>query len=199
MKTTFMEAIRLFKAGSKQIVHEELERVLPEIAKSGSIESFQKTHDQFCTWGVKNLSLAEKTRHGRIIKSSLPPIYGQVAKILDAVLKAVIYHQRWPNESEAKRIAPYLNPVVDTKMMMSLKSKFPCYFKHWPSSPDNVDKATYLSIQNLVRQIVKDEDQEIIPVQFDDLFREILKRRAVCCGPKPPLVSDIIRRSDKRK
>ena len=131
------------------------------------MESFQKVRNQFCTWGVKNLSLAEKKRRGKTIKSSLPPSYGRVAKLLDTVLKAVIFHERWPDESRAEKISPYLNAVVDTSMMMALKSKFPDYFRHWPSTLDNIDAATYASIQDLIRQIVTEEDREILPVQFD--------------------------------
>ncbi len=198
MGLTSSSMIRFFKAGTKEILHKEIIRILPEIANSDREESFCNKHNRFCTSGIKNFSLAEKKRHGKIIKSAFPPSYGQVAKILDTVLKFVIYNKKWPDERTSKRVGKYLNAVVDTKIMMSLKSKYPDHFKHWPLNIENVDEPTYKSIQKLVRQIIKDEGQDLMPVQFDDFYRDILNRRQVCHGPRPPIVSNYIRRSDKK-
>ena len=85
MGLTFSAMIRLYEEGTKKIIHKEIVHILPEIANADSIERFQKTHNEFCTWGMNRLSLAEKKRQGKIIKHSGPPSYGQVAKTLSDV------------------------------------------------------------------------------------------------------------------
>ncbi len=176
MKNSFSVMIRRFQVGSKEIVHKKIGCILPEIAKLDGVESFQRAHDQFCTWGVQNLSLAAKKRRGKVVKSLFPPSYGQVAKILDTLLKIVIYYKNWPDEQTSERVGKYLNSPLDNKMMMLMKFKYPHYFKQWPSILENVDKSTYLSVQELVRNILKDEGRGLMPVQFDDLYRDILNR-----------------------
>lgn len=177
MGLTFSAMIRLYKGGSKKIIHKEIVRILPEIANSDTIERFQKTHNEFCTWGMNRLSLAEKKRQGKIIKHSSSPSYGQVAKTLDVVLKVLIYYSKWPDEPKSERIAKYLNSAVDTKMMALLKSKYPDYFEFWPTTVESVNQSIYVSIQDLVRRFIADEHKgQIMPVQFDDLYWNILNR-----------------------
>jgi len=177
MGLTFSAMIRLYKEGSKKIIHEEIVTILPEIANAESIGRFKKTHNEFCIWGMNGLSLAEKKRQGRIIKHSGPPSYGQVAKTLDVVLKVVIYYSKWPDEPRSERVAKYLNAAVDTKMMAFLKSKYPDHFELWPVTVENVSQSIYVSIQELVRQFIADEHRDqIMPVQFDDLYWNILNR-----------------------
>ena len=177
MGLTFSAMIRLYKKGSKKIIHKELVHILPEIANADILERFQKTHNEFCTWGMDNLSLAQKMRQGRIIKHSGPPSYGQVAKTLDVVLKVVLYYSKLPDEATSEKIAKYLNAAVDTKMMAFLKSKYPDHFKLWPLTVESVSQSIYLSIQELVRRFIADEHQgQIMPVQFDDLYWNILNR-----------------------
>ena len=178
MGLTFSAMIRLYIKGSKGILHEKIVRILPEIAKVDSFEHFQKIHNKFCHWGIKSLSLAERTRQGKIIKHSAPPSYGQVAKTLDVVLKVVIYYSRWPTESTSEKIERYINAAVDTKMMAFLKSKYPDHFERWPITVENVDQSKYVSIQELVRQFITDEHHgQILPVQFDDLYWNFLNRK----------------------
>ena len=177
MGLTFSAMIRLYKKGSKKIIHKEIVRILPEIASADSIEQFQKMHNDFCSWGMDRLSLAEKKRQGRIIKDSGPPGYGQVAKTLDVVLKVVIYYSKWPDEPTSERIAKYINAAVDTKMMAFLKSYYPGHIEHWPVTVENVSQSIYISMQKLVRQFITDEHQgQIMPVQFDDLYWNYLNR-----------------------
>ena len=178
MGLTFSAMIRLYKKGSKITLHKEIVRILPEIAKADSFKRFQKTHHQFCAWGMDKLSLAEKKRQGRIIKNSGPPGYGQVAKTLDVVLKVVIYYSKWPDEPTSERIAKYINAAVDTKMMAFLKSYDPDHIEHWPVTVENVSQSIYISMQKLVRQFITDEHQgQIMPVQFDDLYWNFLNRK----------------------
>jgi hypothetical protein len=152
MGLTFSAMIRLYEEGSKKTIHKEIVRILPEITSADSIEHFQKTHNEFCTWGMNKVSLAEKKRQGRIIKHSGPPGYGQVAKTLDVVLKVVIYYSKWPDEAASERISKYLNAAVDTKMMAFLKSKYPDHFGFWPVTVESVSQSIYISMQKLVRQ-----------------------------------------------
>ena len=177
MGLTFSGMIRLYKEGSKKILHKEIVTILPEIANAESIGCFQETHNKFCIWGMNGLSLAEKKRQGKIIKHSGPPSYGQIAKTLDVVLKVVIYYSKWPHEPTSERVVKYLNAAVDTKMMALLKSKYPDHFEFWPVTVENVSQSIYASIQELVKQFIVDEHRnQIMPVQFDDLYWNILNR-----------------------
>jgi hypothetical protein len=183
MGLTFSSMIRLFEEGSKKIIHKEIVRILPDIANADSLERFQKTHHEFCTWGMNRLLLAEKKRQGKIIKNSGPPGYGQMAKTLDVVLKVVIYYSKWPDEPTSERIAKYLNAAVDTKMMGFLKSKYPNHIGFWPRTIESVTQSVYASIQEHVRQFIEDEHQgQIMPVQFDDLYWDFTSVRLIFLG-----------------
>lgn len=177
MGLTFSAMIRLYNKGSKGMLQKEIVRILPEIANAVSREHFQKIHNKFCIWGIKNLSLAEKKRQAKIIKRSGPPSYGQIAKTLDVVLKVVVYYSKWPNEPISTKIANYINAAVDTKMMAFLKSHDPNHFEIWPVTVESVNQSIYLSMQHLVRQFITDKHQgKIMPVQFDDLYWNFLNR-----------------------
>lgn len=177
MGLTFSAMIRLYKEGSKKTIHRKIAHILPEIADTYTLERFRKTHNDFCTWGMENLSLAQKMRQEKITKHSGPPSYGQVAKTLDVVLKVVIYYCRWPDEATSERILKFLNAAVDTKMIAFLKSKYPYHFKIWPVTVESVSQSIYGSIQELVRRFITDEHQgKILPVQFDDLYWNFLNR-----------------------
>ena len=177
MGLTFSAMIRLYEKGSKKIIRDKIIQILPAIDSAPSIGNFQIIHDTFCVWGVKNLTLAERERKGKLIKHSGPPSYGQVAKTLDVVLKVVVYYSKWPNESAANELVKYLNAAVDTKMMAFLKTRYPEHFSHWPITVESVSQSTYASIQKLVRQFIADEhDGQIMPVQFDDLYWNYLNR-----------------------
>jgi hypothetical protein len=177
MGLTFSAMIRLYKKGSKKILREEIINILPDIANADSIKSFLITHNKFCIWGMNRLSLTEKHRQGKLIKKTGPPSYGQVAKTLDVVLKVVIYYCRWPNESTSGSIAKYLNAAVDTQMLAFLKSKYSDNFQLWPITIENINQSKYVSVQKLVKQFIVDEHKGyIMPVQFDDLYWNILNR-----------------------
>lgn len=177
MGLTFSAMIRLYKKGSKKILHGEIVHILPKIAKTESLNHFQEIHNDFCKWGTHELLLAEKKHAGRIIKHSGPPSYGQVAKTLDVVLKVVIYYSKWPDERTSKNLTKHLNAAVDTKMMAFLKSKYPQQFPYWPKTVEDVSPSLYQSIQGLIKQFILDEHQgNIMPVQFDDLYWNYLNR-----------------------
>jgi hypothetical protein len=177
MGLTFSAMIRLYEKGSKKKLHKEILHILPDIANQTSYEQFQNIHNKFCLWGIKNLSLAEKKRYGRMIKNGSSPSYGQIAKTLDVVLKVAIYYSKWPNEPVSERIGKYIHAAVDTKMMAFLKSKYPDHFEIWPVTVGSVNRPRYLSIQELVRQFIADQHSgQIMPVQFDDLYWKFLNR-----------------------
>ena len=168
MALTFSAMIRLYEKGSKKKLHKEILHILPKIAKTTSHQQFQKIHNKFCLWGIKNLFLA---------KNSGPPSYGQIAKTLDVVLKVAIYYSKWPNEPVSEKIGNYIHAAVDTKMMAFLKSKYPDHFEIWPVTVGSVNRPRYVSIQELVRQFIADQHGgEIMPVQFDDLYWNFLNR-----------------------
>ena len=178
MGLTFSAMIRLYEKGTKQILHRKILDELKNISKSTSKEFFEKIHSDFCKWGTKNLILAEKTKAEIVIKKKGPASYGQIAKTLDVVLKVVVYYCHWPNPEKAKGLTEWLHAAVDNKMMKFLKEKYPEYFPNWPSIVEDVDENMYLSLQELVRLFIKDEhDGKILPVQFDDIYWNILNRK----------------------
>jgi hypothetical protein len=177
MGLTFSAMIRLYEKGTKQTLHNIILEELPNISKATSKEAFEIIHSNLCKWGIKNLTLAEKARAGKVIKKKGPAGYGQIAKTLDVVLKVVIHYCHHPIPEKSNELSQWLHAAVDTKMMGFLKGRYSDYFLNWPTSVEDVNEKTYLKLQRLVNKFIKDEhDGNIIPVQFDDIYWNILNR-----------------------
>jgi hypothetical protein len=177
MGLTFSAMIRLYEKGTKQILHRKILEELKNISNSNSKEEFEIIHSDFCKWGTRNLILAEKTKGVKVIKEKGPARHGQIAKTFDVVLKVVIYYCQWPTLEKSKELSKWLHAAVDNKMMRFLKEKYTEYFPYWPKSVEGVDETTYLDLQKLVNRFIGDEhDGNIIPVQFDDIYWNILNR-----------------------
>ena len=177
MGLTFSAMIRLYEKETKKTLGNKILEELDNIAKALSYKAFNKIHSNFCKWGINNIYLAQKTKAGVIRKKRKPASYGQIAKTLDVVLKVVIHYCHWPNFKKSKEISQWLHAAVDTKMMKLLKKSYPEDFSHWPLSVEDVDEKTYLDLQKLVYRFIQDErDGNIIPVQFDDYYWNLLNR-----------------------
>jgi len=178
MGLTFSAMIRLYEKGTKQTLHRKILEELKNISNVTEKENFEIIHSDFCKWGIKTLILAEKTKAGKVIKKKGPASYGQIAKTFDVVLKVVVYYCHWPNPEKAKGLTEWLHAAVDNKMMKFLKEKYPECFLNWPTSVEEVNETSYLDLQKLVCTFNQDEhDGNIIPVQFDDIYWNILNRK----------------------
>ena len=178
MALGFSAMMRLFEEGSKETIQIEILERLPRFFKAGSEEVFKAAHNDFCIWGIGKILTAEKKKRGKVIKETEPASYGHMAKILDVVLHVVIHYAHRPDCQTAERLSEWLNPAMDTQMMAFLAGCYPDAFKRWPKKIEQVKGDDYKTIQQTVRQFVKDEYQgNILPVDFDDIYWEVLTRK----------------------
>jgi hypothetical protein len=177
MGLTFSAMIRLFNKGSKEILREKILAEARNVFEAKSEKDFINIHSNFCDWGIKNISLAEKKRNGRIIKKATPASYGQIAKTFDVVLKVAVYYSHLPNCEKSQEISGWLNAAVDTKMMAMLKKEYPKNIQLWPATVEQVDSTTYMATQRIVRKFISEKHKgSIMPVQFDDIYWKVLNR-----------------------
>ena len=177
MGLTFSAMIRLFNKGSKETLRKKMLDKARNIFETKSEEHFINIHSNFCDWGIKNISLAEKKRDGRIIKNATPASYGQIAKTFDVVLKVAVYYSHLPSCEKSQEISGWLNAAVDTKMMAMLRKEYPNDVHPWPTTVEQVDSTTYMTIQRIVRKFISDKHKgSIMPVQFDDIYWRELNR-----------------------
>jgi hypothetical protein len=162
--------IRLYKAGSKQILMNKFLKILPQIASSESAEDFNEVHNKFCDWAMDTIYSSRSIVHD--IKIS----YGQAAKTLDVTLKVLVYYCGWPEPTKSTKFQKWIHAAIDNDMMRHLKKTYQNAFKRWPKSVQSVDKRTYRKLQDLVKRFIKEEDTEIkLPVHFDDKYWYLLK------------------------
>jgi len=177
MGLTFSAMIRLFSKGSKENIHEKIVEDIAKVFKVDSKQEYDEVHASFCLWGNKNIVLAKRERNGKIIKKAGPASYGQMAKTFDVVMKVAIYYSHLPECESAQKIAPYLNAALDDPMMNMLKKHYPNDINPWPKYVEDVDKDTYIKLQMLVKKFIIDKhDNEIMSVQFDDIYWKFLNR-----------------------
>lgn len=174
----FSGMIRLFEEGSKRELHKEILAQARRVFTAESEEHFKEVHSSFCSWGVRQIILAEKKKSGQVIKKAGPASYGQIAKTFDVVLKVAVYYCHLPNCEKSQQISGWLNAAVDTRMMRMLKKHYHKDIASWPAAIEQVDNSTYLSIQGIVRKFIADRHNgNIIPVQFDDIYWRALNRQ----------------------
>ena len=177
MGLTFSAMIRLFDKGSKEKFRKEMLTAANKVFKTKSEKDFINIHSNFCDWGINEIYLAEKNKNGRIIKKATHASYGQIAKTFNVVLKVAVYYCRLPNCKKSQQISGWLNAAVDTKMMAMLRKKYPNDVRPWPTTVEQVDSTTYMTIQGIVRKFIRAKHKgNIMPVQFDDIYWRKLNR-----------------------
>ncbi len=180
MALSFSAMMRLFREGSKEIFHNQIMDYLPRFINAKSEDEFKAVHHDFCLWGTTAINTAEKEQKDGSIKNSAPASYGQIAKTLDVVLHVVIHYAHHPNNETAKAISKWLNTAMDTKMMAFLSDCYPDALKPWPKTIEQVNKKEYEAIQKTVRLFIQEEHLgKIRPVDVDDVYWEVLNRKAV--------------------
>jgi len=178
MGLSFSAMIRLYEKGSKRKIRDKIINVLNKIHCVDSEDRFENYHENFCDWGIQNVILAEKFRNNKVIKKRGPSSYGQIAKTFDVVLKVVIHYCYWPDQKKSKELTKFLHAAIDTKMMLLLEKDYPDYFQYWPKSVEAVDKENYKKLQHLVKKFIGEKhDNKILPVNFDDIYWNILNRQ----------------------
>jgi len=178
MGLSFSAMIRLYEKGSKRKIRDNIINILNEIHFADSEDRFENYHENFCDWGTQNVILAEKFRNKQVIKKRGPSSYGQMAKTFDVVLKVVIHYCYWPDQKKSKELTKWLHAAVDNKMMLLLEKNYPDYFQYWPKTVEAVDKEIYKKLQQLVKKfILEKHDNKILPVNFDDIYWNILNRQ----------------------
>lgn len=179
MGLDFSAMIRLFNKGSKKKLRDKILDDIRKVFEAKSENQFIGFHASFCNWGTENIMLAEKKRDGQIIKRAVSSSYGQIAKILDVVLKVAVYYSHLPDCDKSQLISGWLNAAVDTKMMALLKTYYPKDISRWPTTIQQVDSSDYTAIQKIVRKFISERhNNNITPVQFDDIYWEALNREA---------------------
>ncbi len=173
----FSAMIRNFITGTKEELHKKITEDIDKIFMASNKNDFNAFHVAFCKWGVRNIMLAERKKDGMVIKKSGPASYGQIAKTFDVVMKVSIYYSYLPDCVTAKRLIPLLNAAVDNRMMRMLKKDYKNKMLIWPKTVEEVDEEKYNKLQEIVYQFIKDKhNDQIIPVQFDDIYWKQLNR-----------------------
>jgi len=178
MGLDFSAMMRLFEKGAKKKLRARILSEIRRIFQAESKEQFNDIHTDFSNWGMANIMLAERRKNGQIIKSTAPASYGQIAKILDVVLKVAVYYCHLPDCERSRLISGWLNAAVDTKMMQFLNKCYSEDIKRWPTTIERVNSSEYRAIQGIVRKFIDEHHNgSISPVQFDDVYWEALNRK----------------------
>lgn len=172
MGLDFSSMIRLFERGSEDLLWDKLVNdIAPRVFRAQSSKEFEQLHDEFCNWGTKNITLAEKKRKGRIIKKKGPASYGQIAKTLDVALKVAVYYSHLPNFQKYAEIMEWLHAGIDNRMMKMLRKNYPNDIQEWPTAIEEVDKTKYLALQGTARKFIRDRHQgKMLLAEFDDKY-----------------------------
>ena len=194
MAIGFTVMMRVFKKGSINLIKGKLADFLfYELEAISTKEDFDRIHNEFCEWFVKNITMATKDE---------PVSYGHAAKVLDIVLKVYVYYCGLPNPEKAQCFLPFLNSGIDNPIFKNLYKKylkddgyksndiypyFPTLYKYFLenniplsgiiSLTSIVGKDVYDFLQRLVRlDILRSFKDQILPVQYDDIMWRRLNR-----------------------
>ena len=173
MAVGFTAMTPLFQDRSADLIKEKLADLFEGFDRIGSDQDFSKMHRDFCQWFVKTIRLA---------KIEEPPSYGHAAKVLDLALKVYVYYCNMPCPKKAESLLPRLNGAIDTPILHHLFKKLEVIYGKSHSRDSwtikMVDKETYDLLQKVIRQDVRDSfNDNISPVQYDDIMRRSLNRR----------------------
>ncbi len=176
MAFAFSAMTRVFEKNSTEKIVSKLASTLLKINTVQGDADFRILHDDFCNWFEHNIKTADRRKKEALIKHSGQTSYGQGAKVLNCALKVYIYYCNLPEDNVAKRIIKWLDAAIDTKMMKYLKRMPENKGKAITATAiEHVDKNTYLTLQELVRNdILRSFSGNIYPVQWDDvMFRKL--------------------------
>jgi len=176
MALTFTAMVRVFEAGSKKLISEKLVREFSDITNISSRKEFDKFHKEFCSWFCNNIRTAEKSKNGRVFKSSKNASYGHAAKILDIVLKVYVYYSHLPDIEHSKVLVGFLHGAIDTPILEHLKEKNPGQTIK-AMNISEIDEDQYHILQKYINSEIENQYmKKIYPVQYDDIVWNHLNR-----------------------
>jgi hypothetical protein len=174
----FTAMIRLFTKGSKERIALQLWDLTSGLPAITSVDDYEQMHRGFCDWFCQEIRTAKKTLKNGKTKQSQHASFGQAAKVLDVALKVYVYYCSQPSSDVSARIDPFLHGAMDTAMMKYLILKYP----ETPvraTTIEQVDEQTYCVLQGLLARDINDRFQnDILPVQWDDILWQELNREA---------------------
>jgi hypothetical protein len=174
MAVGFTARMPLFQERSADLIKEKLADLFEGLDRIGSDQDFSKMHRDFCQWFVKTIRLA---------KTEEPSSYGHAAKVLDLALKVYVYYCNMPSPGKAESLMPRLNGAIDTPILRHLFKKLEDIYResyppHYLWTIKMIDKEDYDLLQKVIRQDIRDSfDNNILPVQYDDIVGRRLNRR----------------------
>ena len=176
MALTFTAMMRLFERNSKPRIAKKLSELFGNLDTTTSHEQYKSIHHEFCLWFAKSIQTAEKTFKNGRTKSKQLASYGQAAKILDISIKVFVYYCGQPNPTTAENLIPFLNGAIDNPILAYLKTKYP-NTKITSSTIEQINESAYRDLQKLIAlDVLKSFDNEIYPVQYDDILWNKLNR-----------------------
>jgi len=177
MGLTFTAMIRVFEAGSKNIIIKELDKTFNLLQTCHTKEDFEYIHCNFCNWFIDSVKTAKKVMKNKVVKPSRAASYGHGAKVFDIVSKVYIYYSSLPSIEISVKLRPFLHGAIDTPILDSLKHRYP-NTAIIANSIEAIDRITYKKLQILIEKHLTDDfEAGIFPVQYDDIQWSVLNRR----------------------
>jgi len=159
MGLTFSTMSRVFEKGSKEKIIPKLEDTLGDFSHLNTEENYQDLHERFCKWLTKEI----KTAKGENENAS----WGHAAKVIDVVLKVYIYYCKLPSSEESKKIVPWLNAAIDTKILKHLKRQNKKSKISGVENLKQIDRKQYEILQKMIQEDIN-QNRKMYPVQWDD-------------------------------
>ncbi|NQT84380.1 hypothetical protein HQ563_15250 [bacterium] len=175
MAVSFSAMQRVFEKGSIEKIKAKLNNCIDEFLNLSTKQEYQRKHKEFCAWFTRNIRTAERKKDGRIIKRSQYASWGQAGKVIDIVLKVCIYYCNLACAEVSSKTIPWLNGAIDSRILKDLKKRYNSSIISQASTIEDIDKATYEELQQMINtDIKKSFNGEISPVQYDDIkWREL--------------------------
>jgi hypothetical protein len=192
MALGFTGMTRVFSRGSAAAISERLRQVFARLDCIVKREDYERLHADFCDWFAQTIGTAEKKLKNGRIKLRGASSYGQGAKVLDVAAKVYIYYCGQPSLDVARKLVPMLHGAVDTRMMQYLST----YREAGVASKtiEKVDRDEYRKLQSFVaRDIEREFQSQIHPVQWDDIVFRRLNRRISTANHRMPLKNQAAR------
>ncbi len=152
---------RLFEEGQATVIKQKLLTTARTLIEAESKEEFDDQHKSFCHWMMKNIQLRPTMKQPH-------PSFGHCAKILDITMKVLSHYCHYGNPA-------FVNSAIDNQFIKHLKKKYGVC-SHIKNLGD-IDEPAYEELQQCIsREIEEDFDNQIMPVQYDDIMWERLNR-----------------------
>ena len=173
----FTAMIPFFQERSDDLIKEKLTDLFGGLDRIWTDKDFGNIHRDFCQWFVKTIRLANSGEYSG---------YGHAAKVLDLALKVYVYYCSMPGPAKAESLTPMLNGAIDTKIIRHLFKKLDDIYResyppHYLWTIKMIGREDYYLLQRVIRQDIKDSfNNNIVPVQYDDIMSRCLQRLSNC-------------------